>query len=75
MLITIGTSLICEILSYLIQIAVFKLSVEIQMFIKIILIESLYNAIIIIIIYPLLEKLGEVLTKIFKEKNILTKYY
>lgn len=75
MLITLGTSLICETISYLIQIIIFKLLIEVQAFVKILVIEALYNVIIIIIIYPLLEKLGEILTRIFKEKNILTKYY
>ena len=72
---TAGATLACEIISYLIQIIIFKLSIDILPFIKIVLIETLYNAMIIIIIYPLIEKAGEILEKIFKEKNILTKYY
>ena len=75
MLITLGISLICEILLYTTQILLFNLSIELKTFLKILMIESLYNVIIIIIIYPLLEKSGEILTKIFKERNILTKYY
>ncbi len=75
MLLTLGITLICEIVSYLIQIILFKLSIEIFIFTKIVVIEALYNVIIVIIIYPLIEKFGEVLTKIFKEKNIFTKYY
>ena len=75
MLITFGETLICEIISYLIQIILFKLSIEIFIFTKIIVIEALYNVILVIIIYPLIEKFGEVLTKTFKEKNIFTKYY
>lgn len=75
MLITFGATLICEIISYLIQIIIFKLSLEVFTFTKIIVIEALYNVILVIIIYPLMEKSGEVLTKIFREKNIFTKYY
>ncbi len=75
MLMTAGATLACEIISYLIQIIIFKLSIDILPFIKIVLIETLYNAMIIIIIYPLIEKAGEILEKVFKEKNILTKYY
>ena len=75
MLIAFGATLICEIISYLIQIIIFKLSIEILTFTKIVVIEALYNVILVIIIYPLIEKFGEVLTKIFKEKNIFTKYY
>ena len=75
MLMTIGATLICEIVSYLVQIIIFKLSINLPVFIKIILIETLYNAIITIIIYPLMEKVGDTLEKVFKGKNILTKYY
>ena len=75
MLITAGISIICEILSYLIQIILFKLAIELLVFTKIIAIEALYNVIIIIIIYPIMQKTGEILTRIFKQKNILTKYY
>lgn len=75
MLMTAGATLACEIISYLIQIIIFKLSIDILPFIKIVLIETLYNAMIIIIIYPLIEKAGEILEKVFKEKKILTKYY
>ena len=75
MLITSGITVICEIVSYFIQVLLFKIHVEIFIFLKIISIETLFNVILIIIIYPLIEKTGDVLTKIFKEKNILTKYY
>ena len=75
MLITFSITLICEIISYLIQIIAFSISVDIIAFLKIVLIEALYNVIIVIIIYPLIEKFGDLLMKTFKEKNIFTKYY
>ncbi len=75
MLMTIAVTVICEIISYLIQVILFKLSIELLPVIKIVLIETLYNTMLIIIIYPLIEKIGELLEKIFKEKSILTKYY
>lgn len=75
MLMTIGATLICEVVSYLIQIIVLKLSIELIAFIKIIVIETLYNSILIILIYPLIEKAGDLLERIFKDKSILTKYY
>ena len=61
--------------TYIIQIIIFKMSLEIMPFIKIILIEILYNVMLIIIIYPLIGKLGTILEKVFTENNILTKYY
>lgn len=75
MLMTIGTTIICELISYLIQIIIFKLEIDLLPFIKIISIETLYNVMLIIIIYPLVIKLGELLEKTFTEKNIFTKYY
>lgn len=75
MLMSIGATLICEIISYIIQIITFGLSVEILAFIKIILIEMLYNAMLVIIIYPIIKKAGECLERIFTEQRILTRYY
>ena len=48
---------------------------ELVAFIKIILLEILFNSMIIIIIYPIIEKSGMLLEKIFTESKILTKYY
>lgn len=75
MLMSAGATIICEFVSYLIQIIAFKLSIEIIAFIKIIAIETLFNAMLIIIIYPLIEKAGDALERVFTNKNILTKYY
>lgn len=75
MLMTIGTTIICELISYLLQIIIFKLQIDLLLFIKIVSIETLYNVMLIIIIYPLVIKLGELLERAFTEKNIFTKYY
>ena len=66
---------VCELISYILQIVLFKLSFELVAFIKIILLEILFNSMIIIIIYPIIEKSGMLLEKIFTESKILTKYY
>lgn len=65
----------CELISYILQIILFKLSIEVFLFIKIILIEILFNAMIIIIIYPIIDKVGALLEIIFTENKILTRYY
>lgn len=75
MLISAGVTIICEVISYLIQIVIFKLSIDIVPFIKILGIEVLFNSMLIIIVYPLIQKAGEVLERIFNDKNILTRYY
>lgn len=75
MIMTIVATLVSEIIVYTIQIILFKISIEILPFIKIISIEIIYNAMLIIIFYPLISKSGELLERTFTEKNILTKYY
>ena len=75
MLMVAGTTLICELVVYLLQVLIFKISLEILPLIKILLIEMLYNSMLIIIIYPLIEKAGDILERTFTEKSILTKYY
>ena len=46
-----------------------------NVFLKIVLIEIIFNLMIIIIIYPLIRKLGEKLEQVFNEDKILTKYF
>lgn len=59
------------ILSYLIN----KSTLEIIPFFQILLIESLYNAIITIIIYPLIQKCGNKIETEYKGNKILTRYF
>lgn len=72
---SLATTFLCELISYIYQIILFGLSIEILAFVKIILIELLFNSMVIIIIYPIIEKTGIILEKIFTEDKILTKYY
>ena len=65
----------CELISYIYQIILFNLSIEIFAFIKIMLIEILFNSMIIIIVYPIIEKAGILLERIFTEDKVLTRYY
>lgn len=75
MLMAAATVFVCELISYINQIILFDLPIEVFVFIKIILIEILFNSIIIIIIYPLIRKLGIVLERIFTQDKVLTRYY
>jgi rod shape-determining protein MreD len=75
MLMSCAATLACELISYIYQIILFKLSIEIWLFIKLIGIEILFNAMIIIIIYPLIDKTGILLERIFTQDKILTRYY
>ena len=75
MVLVILVTFICELISYIYQIILFGLSIELLNFIKIILLEILYNTILLIILYPILQKLGNKLEKVFTEDKILTRYY
>ena len=50
-------------------------NIEIWIFIKILLIEILFNTLITVIIYPLMQKLGYKIESIFKKPQILTRYF
>ena len=75
MLMLAGCTVIYEVGCYIFNLITLELNLEIISFIKILLIETIYNLIIVIIIYPLLQKLGHLLEETFKTKNILTRYF
>lgn len=75
MVMTAFATFACELISYTFQIILFKLSLEIFSFIKIVLTEILFNSMIIIIIYPIIERIGMLLENIFAKDKILTRYY
>lgn len=64
-----------EIGVYVINTIIFSYEVVVWNFVRILLIEMFYNAILTIIIYPLLQKLGFALEEIYKENKILTRYF
>ena len=66
---------IYEIGCYIFNIFALNINLEILQFIKILLIEILYNLLITIVIYPLIQRLGHALEEIFKTKSILTRYF
>jgi len=70
-----ATVFACELISYIYQIILFNLSIEVFAFIKIISIEILFNSMIIIIIYPIIQRAGTLLERIFTEDKVLTRYY
>ena len=75
MLMSTGAVILYELAEYIFYI--FRLGVNVQIYelIKILTIEIMYNAIIIAIIYPIIQKAGYALENIFKSKNILTRYF
>ena len=74
-LMIISSTIVFELGSYLFSLITLEINMEIISFIKILFIETLYNVIITIIIYPLIQKLGHILEETFKTRNILTRYF
>ncbi len=75
MLMTAIATLIYEIGIYLFKIILLQSSLEILAFLKILLIEIAFNVILIIILYPTIQALGNALEKIFVKEKTLSNYY
>jgi len=75
MLMVIVSTLIYELGVYLISTLIASLDFEIISFLKILIIEILYNAILMIILYPLFQRLGYRIEEEFKGSKILTRYF
>ena len=75
MLMVIGSTVLYELAEYVFNVFRLGFEFEITSFSKILLIEVLYNSIIVIITYPLIQKLGYALENTFKVKNVLTRYF
>lgn len=75
MLMVIGTTFIYEFGVYSLNAIILETEYEIWTFLRIIIIEILYNTILTIIIYPLIQRVGYKIENMFKQKNILTRYF
>ena len=75
MLMIAGSTVIYEMGCYIFNLITLEINIEIISFIKILLIEVIYNLIIVIILYPLIQKAGHALEEVFKTRNILTRYF
>lgn len=75
MLMVIGSTCIYEIGIYLLQIIELSIHVEILPFLITLLIEVIYNTLLTIILYPIIQKLGYQIEDIFKGQKILTRYF
>lgn len=75
MIMTMFVTILCEFISYTIQIFIIKAQPAFAAFMRIITIEALYNAILVIIFYPLILKLGEKTEEAFSKSKSLIKFY
>ena len=69
------STIIYEIGTYIFNYFINSAQIDILYFIRILIIELIYNTIITIIIYPLIMKFGYKIEENFKENNILTRYF
>lgn len=75
MIMIIFSTAIYEIIAYILQYILLDINAEILQFIRILLVEIIYNTIITIIIYPLFQRIGHDIEDEFKGNKILTRYF
>ena len=75
MLMVLGSTVIVEVLNYLLAYMFIDINVEIFYFIRTLIIEVIYNIILTIIIYPLIQKFGYDIENEYKGNKILTRYF
>lgn len=75
MFMVLGATLIFEVIVYILNYMVFSTNIELINFIRILAIEIIYNLIIVIIIYPLMQKFGYAIENEYKGNKILTRYF
>ena len=69
------STIIFEIIAYILNYALVGINIEILNFVKILLVEGIYNLILTIIIYPLFQKAGYYIENEYKGNKILTRYF
>ena len=74
-LMVIVTTIVYEILVYVLSMLRLNADIEILPFLKILVIEVIFNTLITIIIYPLIKKAGYYLENLFEDKYMLTRYF
>lgn len=75
MFMAMAVTILCEVINYTLQIILIEAVPIFSEFMYIIIIEAIYNAILVIILYPLIQKLGNKTEEIFTENKSLIKYY
>ena len=75
MIMVVVSTIIYEMGSYLIGHFIYDYTLEMISFMKILLVEGLYNVIITIILYPLMKNLGYKIEEEYKGNKILTRYF
>ena len=75
MFMVLGSTIIYEVSIYLLNYFIYTTNIEILSFVRTLAIEVLYNMIITIIIYPIIERFGYYIENEYKGNKILTRYF
>ena len=75
MLMVFGSTFLVEVLNYLLDYMFLAINIEIISFLRILIIEVVYNLILTIILYPLMQKAGYYIENEYKGNKILTRYF
>lgn len=75
MVMVVVATIIFEIVSYLLNYIFVAMNIEMLNFIKILVIEIIYNLMLVIILYPFMQKFGYYMENEYKGNKILTKYF
>lgn len=75
MFMVLGATIVFEVIVYFINVIIFSSNIELINFIKILSIEVIFNLIITIIIYPLIQKFGYYMENEYKGNKVLTRYF
>ena len=75
MIMVFGSTFLIEVLNYLLNYIFLGINVEIVNFLIIFSIEIIYNLILTIILYPLIQKAGYYIENEYKGNKILTRYF
>lgn len=70
-----GATIIYEFGLYFLNSLILEFDREYFAFLKIVLLETLYNILLSIIFYPLIQKTGYLVDRTYKKNNILTRYF
>lgn len=75
LLMSIGATVVYEFGFYSLNGLILNYNFEWLKFMKIIIFEVIYNSLIVILLYPLIQSTGYKVDRIFKKNNILTRYF
>ena len=75
MFMVLGSTILFEIIKYLLNYIFLSTSIEIINFIIILVIEVIFNLILAIILYPLIQKFGYYIEDEYKGNKVLTRYF